>query len=141
MDPDPDPGGKKTRGSGFKSASLLSGAARTEFFPFPTSLSGLGTTCSADISMSEERVEGERSALHHLLQAANRMMSGPSSRLPISMLAMGANLEALDLNKNKDDLYDVDQCWGSGIFIPDPIFSIPDPGSRVDKIPDPHQRI
>ena len=28
-------------------------------------------------------------------------------------------------------------------FIPDPIFSIPDPGTRVDRIPDPepHQRI
>jgi hypothetical protein len=28
------------------------------------------------------------------------------------------------------------QCCGSGMFIPDPIFSIPDPRSRVDKIPD-----
>jgi hypothetical protein len=28
-----------------------------------------------------------------------------------------------------------------GSRIPDPIFSIQDPGYRVDKIPDPHQRI
>jgi hypothetical protein len=28
------------------------------------------------------------------------------------------------------------QCCGSGINIPDPIFSIRDLGSRVDKIPD-----
>jgi hypothetical protein len=28
-----------------------------------------------------------------------------------------------------------------GYRIPDPNFSIQDPGSRVDKIPDPHQRI
>jgi hypothetical protein len=34
------------------------------------------------------------------------------------------------------------QCCGSGMFILDPVFfSIPDPGSRVDKIPDLHQRI
>ncbi len=61
------------------------------------------------------------------------MISGPSSRLQISMLAIGGIL-ALDLNRNKDDLYDVDQCCGSRIVIPDP-------GSRVDKIPDPHKRI
>ncbi len=29
------------------------------------------------------------------------------------------------------------QCCDSGMFIPDPIFSISDPGSRFDKIPDP----
>jgi flagellar biosynthesis GTPase FlhF len=33
------------------------------------------------------------------------------------------------------------QGCGSGMFIPDPNLSIPDPGSRVKKIPDPHQRI
>jgi hypothetical protein len=29
------------------------------------------------------------------------------------------------------------QRCGSGMFITDPVFSISDPGSRVDKIPDP----
>ncbi len=33
------------------------------------------------------------------------------------------------------------QCHGSGMFIPDPNFSIREPVSRVKKIPDPHQRI
>jgi hypothetical protein len=37
------------------------------------------------------------------------------------------------------------QSCGSGMFIPDPNFSTPDPGSRVEKIRipvlDPHQRI
>jgi hypothetical protein len=31
------------------------------------------------------------------------------------------------------------QCCGSGIFIPDPNFSIPNPGSKRFLIPDPHQ--
>jgi hypothetical protein len=31
-------------------------------------------------------------------------MSCPSRRLPISMLATGGTLEALDLNRKKDDL-------------------------------------
>jgi hypothetical protein len=35
------------------------------------------------------------------------------------------------------------QCCGSGMFIPDPQFSIPDPGSKIFLIPDPdpYQRI
>ncbi len=33
------------------------------------------------------------------------------------------------------------QCCGSGMFIPDPNFSLPDPGSKRFRIPDPHQRI
>jgi hypothetical protein len=35
------------------------------------------------------------------------------------------------------------QCCGSGMFIPDPNFSIPNPGSKIFRIPDldPHQRI
>ncbi len=31
------------------------------------------------------------------------------------------------------------QCCGSGMFNPDPNFSIPDPGSKRFRIPDPHQ--
>ncbi len=30
------------------------------------------------------------------------------------------------------------QCCGSVMFIPDPNFSIPNPRSKVKKIPDPH---
>jgi hypothetical protein len=33
------------------------------------------------------------------------------------------------------------QSCGSGILIPDPNFSMPDPGSRVEKIPDPGSRV
>jgi hypothetical protein len=35
------------------------------------------------------------------------------------------------------------QCCGSGMFIPDPNFSLPDPGSKRFRIPDPnpHQRV
>jgi hypothetical protein len=33
--------------------------------------------------------------------------------------------------------YSDNQCCGSKMFIPDPNFSIPDPGSRVKNIPDP----
>ncbi len=33
--------------------------------------------------------------------------------------------------------YPFNQCCGSGMFIPDPNFSIPGPGSRIKKIPDP----
>jgi hypothetical protein len=32
--------------------------------------------------------------------------------------------------------FDYNQCCGSGMFIPDPNFSIPDTGSRVKKILD-----
>ncbi len=87
------------------------------------------------------RVEGERSSFLHHLQAANRMMSCPSRRLPISMLAMGGTLVALDLNRKKEDLlYTIgDQCCGTGMFIPDPRSDFFHPGSRVDKIPDPHK--
>ncbi len=33
------------------------------------------------------------------------------------------------------------QCCGSGMFIPDPNFSVPDPGSKRFRFPDPRQRI
>ncbi len=40
-------------------------------------------------------------------------------------------------------LYKMSQCCGSGMFIPDPNFYIPDPDprSKVKKIPDPGSRI
>ncbi len=50
-------------------------------------------------------------------------------------------LVALDLNREKQDLlYTIgDQFCGTRMFIPDPRSDFFHPGSRVDKIPDPHK--
>jgi hypothetical protein len=48
-----------------------------------------------------------------------------------------------ELSKLVRSMYIVQQCYGSGIFIPDTNFPIPDPEPMVKKIPDldRHQRI
>ncbi len=53
------------------------------------------------------------------------------------MCSIQAIITVYFIKLNKNPKTKNSQCWGSGMFIPEPNFSTPDPGSKRFRIPDP----
>jgi hypothetical protein len=64
-------------------------------------------------------------------------LSAESSNETMATWLADHSMQVPDTTATRLPLYPANQCCGSEMFIPDPNFSIPDPGSKRFRFPDP----